>query len=149
MRIPTYARRAPKIGRASERMILDQPVRVHALMAPLVRGQMQESFFVILIDVRNRLIATVEVARGTLTSVEVHPREVFRPAVEHAAAGIILCHNHPSGDPTPSVDDVALTRRLCAAGALLGIPVVDHVVVTDRDNRSIAEILGTTFPGME
>jgi DNA repair protein RadC len=97
---------------------------------------------VIGVDIRNGLLDVVECARGSVIGVEIHPREVFRPLVRMAAAGAVLVHNHPSGDPTPSAEDVELTRRLREAGALLGIPVIDHVVVGDGSFRSIAEWIG-------
>ena len=113
--------------------------------ARLVRGAItrmleQETFVVLMLTVRNTLIGTpVVVAIGTLTGVEVHPRDVFRAAITNNAAGIVLAHNHPSGDPTPSPEDRELTRRMKAAGELLGIPVMDHVVVTDDSFVSLAE----------
>jgi DNA repair protein RadC len=73
-------------------------------------------------------------------AVEVHPREVIRPLVRMAAAAGVVVHNHPTGDPTPSPEDLQLTRRLREVGAVLGIPIVDHVVVGDRGFRSIAEL---------
>jgi DNA repair protein RadC len=112
---------------------------VHRIVAPRVAGLQQEVFLAIGLDIRNGLLDIVEVARGTVASVDVHPREVFRPMIRIAAAGVVLAHNHPSGDPTPSLEDVELTRRMHAVGELLGIPVVDHVVVTDRAFRSIRE----------
>jgi DNA repair protein RadC len=95
------------------------------------------------VDIRNGLLDVVEVARGTVHGVEVHPREVFRPLIRMAAAGGVLAHNHPSGDPTPSPEDVALTRRLRAAGELLGMPIIDHVVISEGRHCSIAELMGT------
>jgi DNA repair protein RadC len=121
---------------------LASPEDVYRLLTPRLAGLQQEVFFVIGLDIRNGLIDIVEVARGTVASVEVHPREVFRPLIRMAAAGVVLVHNHPSGDPTPSFEDVELTRRMQAVGELLGIPVVDHVVVTDRAYRSVREWIG-------
>jgi DNA repair protein RadC len=96
-------------------------------------------FVVIGIDARNVVMVETEVARGHLTGVEVHPREVFRPLVRAGAAAGVCVHNHPSGDPTPSLPDLELTQRLRAAGDLLGIPIVDHVVLADGGAVSIAE----------
>jgi DNA repair protein RadC len=79
------------------------------------------------------------VTRGTLTSSLVHPREVFRAAILAGAAGIILVHNHPSGDPTPSADDRAVTRQMVDAGRLLGVPVYDHVILAGERYVSFAE----------
>jgi DNA repair protein RadC len=89
----------------------------------------------------------MEIARGTAIGVEVHPREVFRPLIRMAAAGGVLAHNHPSGDPTPSSEDLELTRRMREVGMLLGIPVIDHVVIAQNGFRSIMEWAGTDFDG--
>src|SRR5206468_3304473 len=82
-----------------------------------------------LLDRRHRLLRHEMVSQGTLTASLVHPREVFRPALRESAAALLLVHNHPSGDPTPSAEDREVTARLVRAGELLGIPVLDHVVV--------------------
>lgn len=112
---------------------------VYRLVAPRLAGLAQELFLVIGVDIRNGLLDVVECARGSVAGVEVHPREVFRPLVRMAAAGGVLVHNHPSGDPTPSPEDIELTFRLREVGCLLGIPIIDHVVIGDRSYRSIAE----------
>jgi len=124
------------------RTALGRPEDVFRLVAPRVAGLQQEIFLALGVDVRSGLLDVVEVARGTVNGVEVHPREVFRPLIRMAAAGAVLVHNHPSGDPTPSYEDVELTRRMRAVGEVLGIPVIDHVVVSERSFRSIAEWLG-------
>jgi len=128
---------------AQRREIVGRAEDVYRLIAPRVAGVAQEMFFVIGIDVRNGLLDVVEVGRGSVADVAVHPREVFRPLVRMAAAAGVLAHNHPTGDSTPSVDDIELTRRLREAGALIGIPIIDHVVIGDGTHRSIAEWLGT------
>jgi DNA repair protein RadC len=92
------------------------------------------------------------VSQGTLTASLVHPREVFRPALRESAAAVVLVHNHPSGDPTPSREDIEITERLMRAGELLGVPVLDHVVVAERGYRSLrddlpAGSLAETGPG--
>ena len=115
---------------------------VHRIVAPRLAGLQQEVFIVVGIDIRNGLLDVVEVARGTVNNVEVHPRDVFRPLIRMAASGGVLVHNHPSGDPTPSAEDVQLTRRLRDIGALLGIPIVDHIVVGDAKYISIGEWSG-------
>lgn len=97
----------------------------HARLA----GLKQERFYVVMLDGKGRMMRELRVSEGTLTASLVHPREVFRPAIREAAAALILVHNHPSGDPTPSPEDVSLTSRLQAAGELVGIRIVDHVVV--------------------
>lgn len=90
-----------------------------------------ETFGILLLDARRRVTGVVHISRGCLTSSYVHPREVMGPACAHKAASLILVHNHPSGDPEPSPDDLPLTRRLHACGALLGIPVTDHIILGD------------------
>ncbi|HLL25195.1 MAG TPA: JAB domain-containing protein [Kofleriaceae bacterium] len=116
---------------------------IFRIAAPRMIGLAQEIFLVVGVDIRNGLLDVVEVARGTAIGVEVHPREVFRPLVRMGAAGGVVVHNHPSGDPTPSAEDIELTRRLREAGQLLGIPIIDHVVVAQHGFRSIAEWLGS------
>ncbi len=97
----------------------------HARLAALK----QERFYVLLLDSKGRLMREIRVSEGTLTASLVHPREVFRFALREAASSLILAHNHPSGDPSPSAEDEALTRRLRTAGELLGVKVLDHVVI--------------------
>lgn len=97
-----------------------------------VREKPQEHFIVLYLDARDRLIHRETVSIGTLTASLVHPREVFAPAIERRAAGVIVAHNHPSGDPAPSPEDRSATRRLSSVGRLLGIGLLDHVVVARR-----------------
>jgi DNA repair protein RadC len=97
--------------------------------SPRLAGLKQERFYVVLLDGKGRVMRDLLVSEGSLTASIVHPREVFRRAIREAAAAVILVHNHPSGDPTPSPEDEALTARLRAAGDLLGIRVLDHVVI--------------------
>jgi DNA repair protein RadC len=99
----------------------------------------QEIFWVLALDAKHRLITARQVAVGSVTSVEVHPREVFSPLLREAAAAVIVAHNHPSGDPEPSEQDRALTERLKQAGEILGIPLLDHLVVGDGAYVSLAE----------
>jgi DNA repair protein RadC len=97
-----------------------------------------EEFHVLALDTQSRVLRDITVTRGLLDSSLVHPREVFRPAIAEAAAGLILVHNHPSGDPTPSPEDRAVTRQLVAAGQLLDLPVFDHVIVAGDRYASFA-----------
>lgn len=99
----------------------------------------RERFFAILLDGRNRVIALDTVSVGSLTAALVHPRELFKAAVLSNSAAMILVHNHPSGDPSPSAEDDALTRRLVQAGELIGIKVLDHIVLGDQRYRSFSE----------
>ena len=118
------------------------PGDVYDYLWPRLHGSMQEAFWVLALDARNMVTGEIEISRGSLTGVEVHPREVFRPLIRHAAAAAVVAHNHPSGDPTPSESDLAVTRRLRRAGDLLGIPVIDHVVIGAEGYASIAEVAG-------
>jgi len=104
-----------------------------------LRDDRRESFHVLMLDGRHRLIRAEEVSVGTLTASLVHPREVFREAIRCAAAAVVLVHNHPSGDPTPSAEDRSVTERLREAGLLLGIRVLDHVIVTRASYFSFRE----------
>lgn len=104
-----------------------------------LRDASRERFLALLLDGRHRVIGEAEISRGTLTASLVHPREVFRPALRAGAAALIVVHNHPSGDPTPSLEDRRVTERLRRAGELLGIPLLDHVVVAERGYRSLQE----------
>lgn len=106
-----------------------------------------EQFRVVLLDGKHRFLRDELVSQGTLTSSPVHPREVFGPAIRHSAAAVVLVHNHPSGDPSPSADDLEITRRLCDVGALVGIRVLDHVVLGDGSYASFAERGLLAFPG--
>ena len=104
-----------------------------------VQGEAQEVFGILILNIKNRIVAVHEISRGTLNSSLVHPREVFKPAILHNAASIICFHNHPSGDPEPSREDVELTNRLVEAGKILGIEVFDHIVVGDEGYVSLKE----------
>ncbi len=119
----------PRIGSASD---------VYMAVAD-IRGADREHFVCFDLDVRHRVIARRVVAIGTLTGVEAHPREVFRPAIVNGAAAIVCCHNHPSMDVTPSRQDVELTARLREVGELVGIVVLDHVIVTEGGFVSLAD----------
>ncbi len=107
---------------------LTQASDVHAVARDLELAR-REHFVAFYLDARNRVLSRETISVGTLSASIVHPREVFAPAIERRAACIIIAHNHPSGDPEPSDDDVALTRRLVQAGVLLGIEILDHVVI--------------------
>jgi DNA repair protein RadC len=111
------------------RLRIRDPEDVVRLLAPRLRDLAVEEFHLLALDSQSQVLREVLVTRGLLDSSLVHPREVFRPAIVEAAAGIIVVHNHPSGDPTPSAEDRAVTRQLVAAGRLLDLPVYDHVIV--------------------
>ncbi len=120
-----------------ERRLITSTDDVVNLVLPDMMYLKQEEFKVVLLDSKNRVIRTHMVSVGSLDSTLVHPRDVFRPAIVHAAAFIILVHNHPSGDPTPSEQDILLTRELCMCGKVLGIEIVDHVIVGTAEYASM------------
>ena len=120
--------------------IVREPADVARLMTPLVADLDREAFWVLLLDGKNKIIGINLVALGSLTACLVHSREVFKPAIVGSAAAVVLVHNHPSQQPEPSAEDVALTRRLREAGALLGIRILDHVILGhDGAFRSLAD----------
>ena len=123
-------RRAFTFSRAEQPKI-SSPEDVEALMRPRLAHLDREHFVILLLDTKNRVIASPTVSVGTLTSSLVHPREVFKPAVRVSAASMVLVHNHPSGDPKPSEDDLSVTKRLKNAGDIFGIEVLDHVIIGD------------------
>lgn len=102
---------------------------VVTLMAPYMLYLKQEEFRVLLLDSKNRMISYHRISLGSLNTTVVHPRDVFRPAIGAGAASIILVHNHPSGDPQPSEQDILLTRELCMCGKIVGIEIMDHIII--------------------
>jgi DNA repair protein RadC len=112
---------------------------VYQRMRLRMRDLRHEEFHVLLLSTQNEVLRDLQVTRGTLDASLVHPREVFRPAIAEAAASVILVHNHPSGDPTPSAEDRAVTRQLRSAGQTIGIEVLDHVVMGEGRYVSFAE----------
>jgi len=138
-------RAALELGRraAAEPLPPGAPVRDAAAVYGHFRGRLpqleREVFYVLLLDGKNRVQGEVQVSEGSLTAALVHPREVFAPAIRAAAAALVLVHNHPSGDPTPSAEDCAITQRLRQVGELVGIRVLDHVVIGRGRWASMAE----------
>lgn len=122
---------------ASSASINETPMRTPRDIVPVVSALLshepQEVFGVLLLDSRHRVIAYRELHRGTINSTLVRPAEVFQQALLVNAAAMIVCHNHPSGDPSPSPDDNALTRRLAAAAVLMEVPLLDHVIIGADD----------------
>jgi len=112
-------------------------VRDHYL--PLMKDLRKEVFRVLLLSRANRLIKEVTISEGTLDASIVHPRDVFREALLESAAGIILLHNHPSGNPAPSEEDIRITKQLVEAGRVMGIKVYDHIILAGEDYRSLAD----------
>ncbi len=122
------------------RVQLRSPRDAAAFLLPVFGARAVEQFGIVLLDTKHRVLRTTIVASGTLNSTVVQPRDVFREAMLGAAASIVAFHNHPSGDPSPSPEDVALTRRLRAAGTLMGVELVDHIVLGDARYCSLKEM---------
>src|SRR2546421_461590 len=141
----TLARKMAEELRA-EAPLLESPEQVADAARERLRLERVEVFYIMLLTVRRRLIRMEPVSAGILDSILVHPREVFRPAIAANAAAIILVHNHPSGDPTPSEADIKVTRDLIRAGQLLRIDVLDHIIMgrataeRGRDYLSLREL---------
>jgi DNA repair protein RadC len=108
---------------------ISQPAQAYHLIKECVENEKRELFLIILLDTKNCLICYEIVSIGTLSNSLVHPREVFYPAIRHKAASLILVHNHPSGDPTPSPQDYSVTETLIQTGKLIGIPINDHLII--------------------
>jgi DNA repair protein RadC len=120
-------------------VIIRSPDDVAQRVVPLLRDKPHEVFVVLLLDAKNGLKHEQEVTVGTLNASLVHPREVFKLAIDHRAASVIVAHNHPSGNPEPSAEDIAVTRQLADAGKVVGIPLHDHVIVAGESFTSLAE----------
>jgi DNA repair protein RadC len=131
-------RRTVARGRG-ERLQVTCPRIVAEFLIPQYGARSVEQFGVVLLDTKHRVLRTTVLSVGTLDASIVHPREVFREAAIAGAAAIVLFHNHPSGDPEPSGDDVKLTERLVAGGVLMGIDVIDHIVIGDARYCSFRE----------
>ena len=121
------------------RLRIRGPADAAAYLMPRFGSRGMEQFGIMLLDARHRVMRTTVLSIGTLNSAIVEPRDVFREAAMGGATAIVAFHNHPSGDPTPSPDDVALTRRLAAAGSLIGIDLVDHLILGDARYASLKE----------
>lgn len=127
---------------SSRRATISTPEDVVALCGPQMRGADREHFWALALNTKNHLLKMVEVSVGSLNASIVHPRELFKEAVRASAASMVVVHNHPSGDPTPSGADIQLTRRLVKAGDVLGIEVLDHVIIGDGGEHSSLRDLG-------
>lgn len=115
------------------------------LLIPILRPQSREMFVIIPLDCKGRSTGVRLVSMGSLSSSIVHPREVFGEAIAAHAASIILAHNHPSSDPTPSPEDLAVTRKMVEAGKIMGIPVLDHIIIGNPDWVSLGNTHSTMF----
>lgn len=123
----------------ADRPRLNTPRQMAAYLLPQYGAGAVERFGIVMLDTKHRLIRIKIVSLGSLDTTVVHPREVFREAASASAAAIVLFHNHPSGDPSPSPDDIALTTRMVSAGDIMGIDVVDHLILSDQRYFSMLE----------
>ena len=121
----------------SPRTTVKSPQDVVKSVKNQLKGKKKEHFLVLSLDTRNHLINTHPISIGSLDSSIVHPREVFKEVISDSAASVIFAHNHPSGDPSPSEDDIKLTKRLVEVGEILGIEVLDHIIICDREYLSM------------
>jgi len=124
----------PELGK---KPIVKTPDEVASLVRGRLRGKKKEHFLALLLDTRNQLIKVSEISVGSLDTSIVHPREVFKEAIAASAASVIFVHNHPSGDPKASEDDIRLTKRLAEAGEIVGIDVLDHIIICDKEHLSL------------
>ncbi len=124
---------------ASKNPCFKNSKQVYDYFMPQCHGLKKERFLCTLLDSKNRIFNATVVSEGTLTSSLVHPREVFRYAIKEAAASVLFVHNHPSGDPSPSKDDIDITKRLMETGKIIGITVLDHVIIGDGRYLSLME----------
>jgi len=130
-----------KVGKYELPKKVSSPDQVYKAITMLTSAEeeAQEVFGILILNIKNKIVAVHEISRGTLNSSVTHPREVFKPAILHNAAAIVCFHNHPSGDPEPSKDDILITHRLVEAGKILGIEVFDHIIVGDNGYVSLKE----------
>jgi len=137
---------AKRLSRPRERALVNDPATAAGIVRDELRDLDRERFCVLLLNTKNGLIRVADVSEGSLNASIVEPREVFKDAIAASAASMILVHNHPSGDPTPSSEDISITKRLVKAGELLNIGVLDHVILghrvpgRDQDYVSLKEL---------
>ena len=121
------------------RTVINSPQSAANLVMEELRYQKREHYRVLFLDTRHQVLGQQDISIGSLSASIVHPRETFKAAISRSSSAIILVHNHPSGDPTPSKEDIALTTRLLEAGELLGVPVLDHLIIGDGIFVSLKE----------
>ncbi|MEN7973067.1 MAG: DNA repair protein RadC [Verrucomicrobiota bacterium] len=132
-----------------ESPVVSTPEQAAAVLRERARVLQKEVFWALMLDTKNRLIGEPQkISEGTLNSSLVHPRELFKKAVEYSCAAIILAHNHPSGDPTPSSEDIKITKQLIGAGEVMGIKVLDHIVIGHRKYQHATDFLSLRESGL-
>ena len=122
---------------AKDKPLVKTPEDVASVVRSRLRGKKKEHFLALLLDTRSQLIKVAEISIGSLDTSVVHPREVFKEAISASAASVIFAHNHPSGNPEASEDDIELTKRLAKAGEIVGIDVLDHIIICDKKYLSL------------
>ena len=122
---------------SEDKPLVKTPDDVVGVVRSRLRGKKKEHFLALLLDTRSQLIKVSEISIGSLDTSIVHPREVFKEAISASAASVIFAHNHPSGDPEASEDDIELTKRLAKAGEIVGIDVLDHIIICDKKYLSL------------
>lgn len=118
---------------------INSPIDIAKILSPLLRYENKEQFYVLLLNIKNKLIGLEKISEGTLNATIAEPREVFARAITRNAAALIIAHNHPSGDSSPSQEDRNTTTRMCTAGEILGIKVLDHIIVGNGNYYSFKE----------
>lgn len=143
----TQIKAALELGRRIDRQfetkgqpVIKTPEDVEKLLKGKLRDKKKEYFTLIMLDSRNHLIRDINISVGSLNASIVHPREVFKEAISASAAAVIFVHNHPSGDPSPSADDIKLTKRLIEVGKLVDIDVLDHIIIGEEKCLSLKEM---------
>ena len=131
-RLPRYRVALVREGSANtDKKTVHSPEDVHNIIAAEYADAVVETAMMLALDTKNKVIGIFEISRGSVNASIIHPRDIFQRAILVNAASVILAHNHPSGDPTPSPEDVALTKKLAEAGRVMDITVLDHVIVGD------------------
>lgn len=132
-----------------ESPLVATPEQAAAVLRERARVLRHEVFWALMLDTKNRLIGEPkQISQGTLNSSLVHPRELFKKAVEHSCAAMILAHNHPSGDPTPSSEDIKITKQLIGAGEVMGIKVLDHIIIGHRKHPDSSDFFSLREAGL-
>lgn len=128
------------ITHSQDRLLMNSPDKVAAFIAPKLRAEPREQLHLMILDSKQRMIKCTRVSEGGLASILIQPRDLLREAVRSNAAGIILIHNHPSGDPTPSREDIKATESLLSASKMIGVALQDHIVVAHEGYTSIRQL---------
>lgn len=123
----------------NERIIINKPNDIAKILIPRYRYARQENFIIVLLNTKNEIISINDISTGSLNSSIAEPREVFREVLKYPTSSVILAHNHPSGNPNPSVEDIKITKKLVNAGKILGIDVLDHIIIGDNEFRSLKQ----------